>query len=129
MCFLLGDRLDGHGDVGVADRRTAGPSWRSVHEVELYGERLAGDQAAVGLELLARRWRRGHGQTDSVADRETAVAASLLHGADEVAGGALGLELGIERRVEHDDTDVARQRSRSRALGGVAADHAQRVLP
>ena len=57
---------------------------------------------------------RGHdGQRDPVGDVEAGVAAGLLDGADQVAGHALGLELGRDRGVEHDEAAAGQHPGRA----------------
>ena len=87
---------------------------------ERRGEGLGGDQVAVGLGPRRPRRRAPRRERDPVADLEPGVPAGLLHRADDVAGEALGLELGRDARC---------RARRSRRRGSIAGRGVRRRPP
>ena len=67
------------------------------------------------------------GERDPVADVEAGVATGLLDRADQVAGQALGGQLGRHRGVQHHEP-AARQHRGGGVAGGVGGDGLEGVL-
>ena len=116
-------------DVGRRARQPVGQRVVAAGGGELRRERLADDEVAVGHRGLEHLGATQDRQADAVADVQAGVATGLLDGADEVAGQALGGQLGRHRRVE-DDEAARRQHRRGTGVGGVAGDDGlEGVLP
>ena len=87
-------------------------------DLKRQSEGLGGDHVAPGLHVGHVIGRNRQRQVDAVRDVQAGVLTLVLNGAHDVAGVALGLELGGQLRVEHDE-GARRQHDCDLALGGV----------
>ena len=90
------------------------------------GQRLTGDQIAVGLDRVDPLVAGGHRQLDPVGHVEVGVASSLLDEPHEVASSSFDLEFVGHLDVEGDHPGVSAETGAGLVAG---RDQLERVLP
>ena len=84
-----------------------------------------GDQIAEPLDIGHIGGRHGQHQGDAIGDVQVGGLAGVLHGANHVAGVALGLQVGGQHGIEDHETAGGQSgRHGSVDLGGVLLLHA-----
>jgi hypothetical protein len=118
--FLTEGLRERHADLAaVAHRLRRRADLGGADHGQLRGKRFPGDEVRVRADRVGHLAVRADRQGDPVGDVEPGVLPCLLDDPYDVAGGALGDELGSHRRVKRDEAVATRQgRRRVRVRGG-----------